>query len=212
MDQRPLLISDLDGVLCETAADGLLWVWWRYGVVVPVRAVRRYAMEHAIAPALQASGIDVGPEEVAAELTASCWSNPAFYRAVRPRSDYWQALLRWQARGLPLQLVTRRTEDLRHATASWLVQHGFAVTGAGPLSARPPLVMNAPKAEVAAEACASHERVIFVEDAPHHAEAVAAASSAEVWMPAQPWNADCKVGRRLPAAELAEDLVALAER
>ena len=206
-----LLISDLDSVLCQTAPRALRWVWDRFGVVVPPSAIRRYDMEYAVAEVMAAVDLGRSPEEIDAELSTCCWQNPQFYRGLEPRHEIWAALHGWQRRGLPLQFMTRRSEFLRPTTLSWLLEHGLVANGSGALSPWPQLILEAEKAERTAEVCAHYRRVIFLEDALVHAEAIAAASSAEVWLVQQPWNEDPVHERveRLCDSEISRRLAAL---
>ncbi|MCK5801080.1 MAG: hypothetical protein KAI47_28025 [Deltaproteobacteria bacterium] len=206
-----LLISDLDSVLCHTTPHALRWVWDRFGVVVSPSAVRRYELEYAVAEALAEAGVDMSPEAVDAELIRVCWRNPQFYQSLAPRQEIWAALHAWQARGLPLQLMTRRDPTQRHATFVWLQSHGFTVDGEGALPAWPKVLLAAEKAARTREVCAHYRRVIFLEDARHHAEAIAAETDAEVWLVRQPWNKDPQHPRveRLEDAEITRRLAAL---
>jgi hypothetical protein len=210
---KVLLISDIDSVLCQTAPRALRWIWDRWGVVVPASAIRRYDIEYAVAEAMSDAGRDLSPEAINDELMQACWNNPQFYRALAPRQEIWAALHRWQGRGLPLQLMTRRSPHLRLATLSWMAEHGLAVDGPGALPEWPKLMLSAEKAERTGEACERFERVIFLEDALHHAEAIAEQSSAEVWLVAQPWNLSPAHPRveRLDDATIAARLAALAD-
>lgn len=211
---RPLLlISDIDSVLCQTVPRALRWVWDHYGVVVPESAIVRYDMQYAVAAALADAGQPVSPEEIDAQLIDACWTNAQFYRSLAPRQELWAALHAWQDRGLPLQLMTRRNEALRRPTVSWLREHGLALNCAGALPDWSPVLLDAEKETLTAEACRHYQRVIFLEDALHHAEAIAEASSAEVYLVAQPWNANAARRERLfrvPDAEIARRLASLA--
>jgi hypothetical protein len=207
-----LLISDIDGVLCDSVSAALRWVWDRYRVVVPYARITRYEMEFPIAAVLCEAGVQVDPERVAEELTNLCWRNPAHYHLSRPDFDVWHALQRWQSSGRPLQFATRREPHLRHVTAGWLTDHGFDIDQDGrELPGGEPLVMSANKIELAQRACDRHDRVVFIEDALHYATPVAAQTEAEVWVPAQPWN-DAPLPQRasrLKSYEIARCLLAL---
>jgi hypothetical protein len=206
-----LLISDIDSVLCQTAPLALRWIWDRWGVVVPLSSIRRYDIEYAVQDAMCELGRDLGAAAIDEELTLACWNNPQFYRGLKPRQEIWAALHRWQGRGLPLQLMTRRSRHLRVATLSWMTEHGLEVAGDGALPGWPQLMLSAEKAERCAEVCGSFSRVIFLEDALHHAEAIAEQSSAEVWLVAQPWNVSPQHPRveRLDDATIAARLAQL---
>ena len=211
---RPLLlISDIDSVLCQTVPRALRWVWDHYGVVVPESAIVRYDMQYAVAEALAAAGRAISAEEIDAQLIDACWTNAQFYRSLAPRQELWAALYAWQRRGLPLQLMTRRNEALRRPTESWLQEHGLALNGGGALGDWPQVLLDAEKDELTAEACRHYRHVIFLEDALHHAEAIAEASNAEVYVVSQPWNASAAPRERLlrvSDAEIARRLASLA--
>ena len=184
-----IVISDIDGVLCDSVGGALRWVWDRYRVIVPYARITRYEMEFPISAVMREAGVAVDPARLAEELTTLCWRNPAHYHLSRPDFDLWQALQGWQNSGRPLQFATRREPHLRHVTAGWLVDHGFDLDRDGQnLPGGEPLVMSADKLELAQRACASHDRVVFIEDALHYAAPVATQSEAEVWVPEQPWN------------------------
>jgi len=207
-----LLISDIDGVLCDSVSAALRWVWDRYRVIVPYARITRYEMEFPIAAVLREAGVEIAPDRIAEELSALCWRNPAHYHLSRPDFDLWHALQRWQSSGRPLQFATRREAHLRHVTGGWLTDHGFDLDGDGQsLPGGRPLVMHADKLGLAQTACSHHDRVIFIEDALHYAKPVAEQSEAEVWVPEQPWNAGSLPRRatRLRSAEIARRLLEL---
>lgn len=208
--KETLLISDLDSVLCQTASRALRWIWDRYRVSVPPSAIRRYDMEYAVAEHLGHAGFTLTAEEISEQLRQSCWDNPAFFRQLEPRCEIWAALYCWQRAGGSLQFQTRRIELLQHVTEAWLGDHGFDLTQ-GLRGEMPKLVMSADKAHLARKACNHYRRVIFLEDAPHHAREIAAQSSAEVWVVPQPWNAEPPAGcQRLADEEISSRLRQLA--
>ena len=208
---RTLVISDLDSVLCDTVPAALGLVFERYGVVVPPRTICRYDMEYAIADSLEAAGIHCALPSLQTELDSACWHNGAFFSALKPRTEIWAALHGWQRAGGALQFVTMRKAFLAEVTASWLRRHGFGLSEPGPLPGLPPLVLEAPKAAIARAGCGSYDRVVVLEDALHHVEAVAEASSAEVWVTEHAWNNAPLPARclRLPDNQLAGRLAAL---
>ncbi len=208
-----LLISDIDSVLCQTAPAALRWIWDRWGVVVSPSAIQRYDIEYAVAKAIGEADLDLSPAEINDELVHACWNNPQFYRGLKPRQEIWAALHRWQRRGLPLQLMTRRSPHLRLATLSWMAEHGLAVDGEGALPTWPRLMLAAEKAARTAEVCERFDRVVFLEDAQHHAETIAEQSAADVWLVAQPWNRSPQHPRveRLDDATIAARLAELGD-
>ncbi|MBW2731661.1 MAG: hypothetical protein JRH20_04665 [Deltaproteobacteria bacterium] len=205
-----LLISDIDSVLCQTAGRALRWVWDRYQISVPPSSIRRYNMEFAVAEHLRLAGIVRSPDEISEELRLACWENPAFFRDLEPRCEIWAALCCWQRAGLALQFQTRRVELLHNVTEAWLANHGLELHRplAGGMKT---LLMAADKATLTRSACEHYERVIFLEDAPHHALEIAEESTAEVWVVPQPWNQQPLVGcQRLEDEEIGRRLRQLA--
>jgi hypothetical protein len=214
-----LVISDLDSVVCQTVPAAVRWIWDHYQVVVPESDIVVYDAEIPVKKALSSYGLQVTERELADALRAGCWDNPAFFRALEPRPEIWAALWAWQEAGAALQLCTRRSKHLRAVTAAWLKDHGFRLDEYGKrpaLDGVEPLVLEADKVALAKAGRAQYQRVIFLEDALHHARAIGEqGDGTEVWLTIQPWNQQAAEndfpGQRLPDTDIAQRLAALRE-
>lgn len=210
--KRLLLISDIDSVLCQTVPRALDWIYREFGVLVPDWIIETYELEGNVLPFLHDAGIEIDLAELQMRVTHACWKNASFYLSLLPRYTIWQSLHYWQQRGYALQFMTRRTQPIQIATANWLKKHGFEVETEGALRGWPKVIHEAEKAELSRQACEHYQKVIFLEDALHHAIDINEQSNAEVWVVPQPWNRqasahgierldDEKIARRLANCE-----------
>ena len=194
-----LLISDIDGVVCDTVSKVLEWINWYYRVLLDTDDIKEYNVEKGISYAI---GDETKEKEIGETLWNNCWTNAEFLKnGVYPHYEILKGIKYWVDNKLPVKFTTRRNPELYKITKEWLTEY----LGEGGWE----LHMLAEKAEIIKQSLKQYDRVIFLEDSLKYASEVNNLPNVDLFVPARPWNNDSSF-KRLDGASIREILISTA--